>query len=191
MHLANKALDILKTLAPLYSSDFPLLSTEAKENQKASILAVVRTLAFPLHDSKFHRPSIGSPMSTQKSQEHSAHSGSPVIGSMQVQTPVSSIRDSLLDNHQPSSLDNYARSSSYTADDFSQSMFVTTSSSQDQPSMPHPAPPFTSPYNAFPEQQILPGTNFGNDEEMMWGASLGFGSGEWASFLDIMQPVAQ
>lgn len=172
-HIASKALNILKTLSPLYSAEFLSLNEVEKQNERARTMSIVRTLAFPYHESKFHRPFAESPMTTN-------------LG-----TPVSSMRDSLLDQ-QPSRLDNSSHSSSRTEDDFSQSVFVTTSAPRDQYSVVPLAPPFASlpPYSVLPDQKTFSGTSFGSEpnDEMVWGASLGFSIGEWETFLDMMHP---
>ncbi|KAH7888082.1 fungal-specific transcription factor domain-containing protein [Phlebopus sp. FC_14] len=49
--VADKALDILRALAPLYSSDFASEDERERERLKGRVLSLVKTLAFPYHDS--------------------------------------------------------------------------------------------------------------------------------------------
>ncbi|KAF8556252.1 hypothetical protein OG21DRAFT_1409288 [Imleria badia] len=49
--VADKALDILRALAPLYSQDFANEAEQERERMKSRVLSLVKTLAFPYHDS--------------------------------------------------------------------------------------------------------------------------------------------
>lgn len=49
--VADKALDILHALAPLYSQDFANEDEQERERMKSRVLSLVKTLAFPYHDS--------------------------------------------------------------------------------------------------------------------------------------------
>jgi hypothetical protein len=49
--VADKALHILHALAPLYSQDFANEAEQERERLKSRVLSLVKTLAFPYHDS--------------------------------------------------------------------------------------------------------------------------------------------
>ena len=49
--VADKALDILHALTPLYSQEFANEDDTKRERQKGRVLSLVKTLAFPYHDS--------------------------------------------------------------------------------------------------------------------------------------------
>ena len=49
--VADKALDILHALAPLYSQDFANEPEQERERMKSRVLSLVKTLGFPYHDS--------------------------------------------------------------------------------------------------------------------------------------------
>lgn len=80
--VADKALDILHALAPLYSPDFATEDEGEREQKKLRVLGLVKTLAFPYHDSpKYPRTnSLDSPNamgSGNGSSPGTGHSGSP------------------------------------------------------------------------------------------------------------------
>ncbi|KAG6331659.1 hypothetical protein ID866_7430 [Astraeus odoratus] len=80
--VADKALDILHALAPLYSQDFVNEDETERERKKSRVLSLVKTLAFPYHDSpKYPRANaIDSPSamgSGNGSSPGTRHSGSP------------------------------------------------------------------------------------------------------------------
>lgn len=78
--VADKALDILYALAPLYSQDFANEDDAERERKKERVLSLVKTLAFPYHDSpKYLRTgAIESPNTAGSgSSPGTGHSGSP------------------------------------------------------------------------------------------------------------------
>ncbi|KAL4082053.1 fungal-specific transcription factor domain-containing protein [Scleroderma yunnanense] len=80
--VADKALDILHALAPLYSQDFANVDETEREQQKSRVLSLVKTLAFPYHDSpKYPRANaVDSPNTigyANGSSPGTRHSGSP------------------------------------------------------------------------------------------------------------------
>ena len=80
--VADKALDILHALAPLYSQDFANEDEAERELQKSRVLSLVKTLAFPYHDSpKYPRShAVDSPNamgSGNSSSPGTGHSASP------------------------------------------------------------------------------------------------------------------
>lgn len=198
--IASKGLNILRTLAPLYSSDFSLLTKGEKDKQKADVMAVVRTLAFPYHDSKPRRPfsETSSVVSSLKSPSYSASSESPATGFMQIQTPVSSMRDSVSDPQHARSLSGYTDTTSHRPDDISRLVSTPGLTSPDYSNLvplaqsnPELRPTTALTYSGPQEQQTNSQTS-GNGgiqvQDLVWGASLGFGAGEWSSFLEMMQP---
>ena len=61
--IADKALDILHALAPLYSQEFSNKDDAKCEQQKGRVLSLVKTLVFPYHDSQkySHAHAVNSP----------------------------------------------------------------------------------------------------------------------------------
>ena len=82
MSIAEKGLDILRTLGPLYSEDFLLDTPEDRERKKQAILPAVRKLQFPFVD-PLKVPigaaveAAGSPRSTLSPIQSIAHTESP------------------------------------------------------------------------------------------------------------------
>ncbi|KAG6378388.1 fungal-specific transcription factor domain-containing protein [Boletus reticuloceps] len=84
--VADKALDILHALAPLYSQDFVNEPEQERERIKSRVLSLVKTLAFPYHDSpKYPRVNaVDSPNAPGYiSSPATGNSGSPQGGSAQ------------------------------------------------------------------------------------------------------------
>ena len=77
--VADKGYDILQALSPLYSNDFPIMNSEAREKQRQHVLSIVRKLAFPLHDSRDLRRSGETPSDRVSSNSDSV---SPTMGAM-------------------------------------------------------------------------------------------------------------
>ncbi|KAF9535023.1 fungal-specific transcription factor domain-containing protein [Crepidotus variabilis] len=84
--VADKSWDILTALAPLYSSEFPMMSAEVREKKRVQVLGTVRKLAFPYHDShdlrRFGSGSADSPSGVRGMS-------SPSAGSSSVSPPLS------------------------------------------------------------------------------------------------------
>lgn len=81
--VADKALDILHALAPLYSQDFVNEPEQERERIKSRVLSLVKTLAFPYHDSpKYPRMNaVDSPNAPgYMSSPATGNSGSPQGG---------------------------------------------------------------------------------------------------------------
>ncbi|KAJ8086117.1 hypothetical protein PM082_004937 [Marasmius tenuissimus] len=57
--VADKALDILLALAPLYSAEFQMKPQEERDKERIRVMSVVRKLAFPYHDSHDPRSRVG------------------------------------------------------------------------------------------------------------------------------------
>lgn len=185
--VADNAFKILDALSPLYSPSFPTKGMEERETKKAHVLSLVRTLAFPYHHSPKNVRSAGLPSTRRLS--HSPTDSMPWLspsgfGSKQeVLPPVSSVRNSVSSQQQLPSL-SYSHA------------LPSRSNSQDQDMQP----PLTQSYanlqayssHNLPQQQGLTQGAYlsTGDEDMMWGASVGFGPNEWASFLDAMQRPA-
>lgn len=84
--VADKALDILHALAPLYSQDFANEDEQERERLKGHVLSLVKTLAFPYHDSpKYPRVNaVDSPNAPgYVSSPATGNSGSPQGGNSQ------------------------------------------------------------------------------------------------------------
>ncbi|KAF7331761.1 hypothetical protein MKEN_00056000 [Mycena kentingensis (nom. inval.)] len=198
MAVADKGYDILHSLAPLYSADFPALPPDAREKEKAKILGVVRKLAFPYHDSHELRRMGDSPSAR-------AHTNSP-SNSNSVSPPM------MLSNPLPPQYDHsirtipppiYTQGGSGAGDGRSpQQLSPTviagghagpmsaTSPSGAYPPYNLPPPPHQSGYpppadaTRYTQYQHGPAA----DDESAWGAAIGFGHGEWTQFLDVLRP---
>ncbi|KAF7978315.1 hypothetical protein HWV62_925 [Athelia sp. TMB] len=186
--IAGKAYTVLEALAPLYSADYPRQSAQEREDQKAKVLAHVRTLAFPYHDApRCH-------FSVESNTGSSLTSGSPLSlpGSspdLATQPPTSSMRTasqppqlsclppytqppppaplSSLDGHNGISMQETQADNHFASYDFTQQSI-------------YPLPPNYS----------NPVANAVKDDDLLWSGSLGFGPGEWTSFLEVMQRSA-
>ena len=185
--VADKAFKILDALSPLYSPDFPTESMEEREAKKARVLSLVRTLAFPYHDSpKYPRSSTDSLSirgSLNSPTESVPSTSPPGFGSNpQVLPPVSSVRNTISSQQQLLPFPTYSH------------LLPSRSNSQDQNMPPSLLNTYTNiqqhpAYNQPQQpQEFIRGAYVNpEDEGMMWGASVGFGPGEWTSFLDAIQ----
>jgi len=192
--VADKGFKILDALSPLYSPDFPSESMQERETKKARVLSLVRTLAFPYHDSPKYPRLPADSWSSRGSLSSPADSTSsispPGFGpNQQVLPPVSSMRNTIPTEQQLPSFPPYTHAPPLPP------------SHSNLPGQGVPPPSYTnmsplslySPYSNPQQQQegdpqgtlLNPG-----HEDMMWGASVGFGPGEWTSFLDAMRHPA-
>lgn len=196
--VADKAYDILQALEPLYSLEFPQETPEARQAKQAQVLGTVRKLAFPYHDSRDPRRFADSPSGrgTMSSPANSS-SVSPPLGMVSalpqsydtLQTHnISSVRNtpnqpSLSTLYQPMNQTHTDSSASQSQQSLSPSAlsnaqsFSMTSYAMAQPQM------YSDNSNTRYTPYIHP-----VDEATMWGASVGFGQGEWAQFLNGLRP---
>ncbi|KAJ6510249.1 fungal-specific transcription factor domain-containing protein [Mycena vitilis] len=198
--VADKGYDILQSLSPLYSAEFPLQPPEMREKEKAKILGVVRKLAFPYHDSHDPRRLGESPSARgAASSPSNSNSVSPPMNMSHALPQYEGI-------HNVSSL----RSAPGPAPIYTQSTHSPDGSHMRSPqqmsptvmSHPHSVPTlpgsspsgYNAPYNLPPPQSYGPDagryTQYPHpvDEEAVWGAAIGFGHGEWTQFLDVLRP---
>ncbi|RPD62045.1 hypothetical protein L226DRAFT_535426 [Lentinus tigrinus ALCF2SS1-7] len=94
MPVADKALTILQALAPLYSDELLEVSREDSERKKASVLSLVRTLAFPYQDAPYSRSAdspgynrYDSALQAMAQANHSTYQGHTDAGQRQVAMP--------------------------------------------------------------------------------------------------------
>lgn len=90
MPVAEKALQVLHTLEPLYSEEFFAMGERSRAEYKANILSVVRNLEFPYQSPpsgvKPNESPINNPVVfSQRGSDQRGHTGSPV-GQMKVQS---------------------------------------------------------------------------------------------------------
>ena len=90
MPVAEKSLQVLHTLAPLYSEEFLAMDERSRVEHKANILTVVRNLDFPYQSPpsgvKPNESPVNNPIAFSNSgSDHRAQTGSPV-GQMTVQS---------------------------------------------------------------------------------------------------------
>ena len=90
MPVAEKSLQVLRTLQPLYSEEFYAMDERVQAEQKANILSVVRGLEFPYQNPPSGNKPTESSINTMTAfsfsgSDRSAQSGSPV-GQMNVET---------------------------------------------------------------------------------------------------------
>lgn len=203
MPVADKALTILQALAPLYSDDFAAEPAQEKKRKKGQVLRLVRTLAFPYQDSASTKGDSSSGSSPAVGLPQGAHADTPspsMFASMQKQTqiPVSSMRWT------PTEVEHISQART-VADVTGAHAMSPVSASPVQyasPAMHLQQTPPANSYNMHYNENIQVQSTLNGlqtpesnnfymqppaDEGSMWGASVGFGLGEWAQFLDVMQ----
>jgi hypothetical protein len=197
MPVSDKAYDILTALSPLYSIDFPQLSIEDREKQRAHVLGLVRKLSFPYINSNDPRRFGESPRGSTGSPANSSSLSPPmtvIAGPTQsydsLQThAMSSVRTPTM-YHPPPSLQSQAQI---------QHPGMAHSPPQLNPSatssMAASSPPYAS--QLYPPQHNQHYAESGGrynqfmfpvDDATMWGAAIGFEHGEWTQFLDNLRP---
>lgn len=191
--VADKSLDILQALAPLYSTDFPLESAEMREKQRASIFGTVRKLAFPYHDS--HDPRrMGESPSGRGAMSSPANSSS-VSPPMSVISSLPHQYDSIQSHNLPLCISYPTHQQTLAHATHVQNM---SQSPQSQvithaPNL-NPTPTVYQPTYPMPTQQHhnypdARHSQYGYPvDDSMWGAAVGFGQGEWSQFLDGLRP---
>ena len=229
--IADKAIDMLTALAPLYEAPESGETTDQREKKRRQVLKIVKGLAFPYHDSPAYPNShVDSPLrrgmldSPHGSNSVSPPSSHPIPLSASASTgPISPTThlhlphaipegvnvDSPIDGRpSPTAHTTTAPPYAQTAPHVQHSVHGNAHLSQNvhhssssgslvygsgnsipppqyvpqlqQPRPPHqPFPVHTPEYG---EAAYVQGAN-----DSMWGASVGFGQGEWARFLDVMQ----
>lgn len=179
--VADKGYNILQSLAPLYSVEFPQQSPDIREKEKARILSVVRKLAFPYHDSHDPRrmgespsgrgaassPSNSNSVSPPMNGAHALpyHEGLHNLSSMRTAPPIYTTTQSP---------DGPMRSPQQT-----QMSPTVVSHPHYNSSYPSVQPPYggdATRYTQYPHPV---------DEEAIWGPAIGFGQSEWNQFLQI------
>lgn len=194
--VADKSLDILQALAPLYSTDFPLESTDVREKQRAQIFGTVRKLAFPYHDSHDPRRFGESPggRGTMSSPANSSSVSPPMSMISTLPQQYDSIQSHTLPLCIPSStFPTHQQTLTHTAhmqnmSQSPQSQVITHSQNLT------PTPTAYQPtYTMHPQQHPIYSDpiryQYGHPvDDSMWGAAIGFGQGEWTQFLDGLRP---
>lgn len=186
--VADKALDILQALAPLYSPEFPLESSESREKKRAHVLGTVRKLAFPYHDS--HDPRrFGDSPSTRGNMSSPANSSSvsPPLQAMST-LPTSHPYDPV--NHL-SRLPGTAIYPPSQPQSLSQNAQNIQSPQNTHQVVGGPAGQLHNytGYLVSQPQQVYPdpgrySTYVQPVDDSMWGAAVGFGHAEWSQLLD-------
>ncbi|KAF9569447.1 hypothetical protein CPC08DRAFT_701929 [Agrocybe pediades] len=93
--VADKGLDILEALCPLYAQEFPLESPESRDKKRSQILGIVRKLAFPYHDSHDPRRLVDSPSARgNMTSPANSNSVSPPMNSLPTLPPHPTYPDS-------------------------------------------------------------------------------------------------
>ncbi|KAJ6567296.1 fungal-specific transcription factor domain-containing protein [Mycena vulgaris] len=197
--VADKGYDILQSLAPLYSSDFPRENPEAREKEKAKILGIVRKLAFPYHDSHDPRRLGESPSARgAASSPSNSNSVSPPMNMVQALPHYEGSKHNLSSVRTPQPPAIYTQSTQSPDGHMrSQQMSPTViSHPHSLGSIPASSPGgYNAPYHLPAPQQPYGGdgaryTQYPHpvDEEAVWGQAIGFGHGEWTQFLDVLRP---
>ncbi|KAJ6627401.1 fungal-specific transcription factor domain-containing protein [Mycena sp. CBHHK59/15] len=204
--VADKGYDILQSLAPLYSVDFPCESAETREKEKAKILGIVRKLAFPYHDSRDPRRLGESPGGRgAASSPSNSNSVSPPLSMAQalphyegMHHNLSSVRTApappAIYTHSTHSPDGHMRSPQSQMSPTVMAghphalggMPTSSPGGYAQPGyhLPPPPPPYGGPGDASRYTQYPHPVN----DETVWGEAIGFGHGEWTQFLDVLRP---
>ena len=204
MPVADKALTILQALAPLYSDEFAAEPPHEQKRKKAQVLNLVKTLAFPYQDNPAGKgdssagssPSIGMGPPGASESPTTTH----MFGAQKTQIPTSSVRwtpspgtSAALQQQQQQQQQGYVEPSPSLHSMPSNGSVHSQQHQQMSPVGPSyqnvnygmPPPPVPPNAAAMPDQGFF--THPAADEGSMWGASVGFGLGEWAQFLDVMQ----
>ncbi|KAL5530271.1 hypothetical protein ACEPAF_6528 [Sanghuangporus sanghuang] len=224
--IADKAMDMLTALAPLYEPAPPGETPEQREMKKKQVLSRIKGLAFPYHDSPAHpRSHLDSP-NRRGMMDSSSHSssvsppsathgipplppGNGVSSSSQLHLPhnMAGPLDTPIDGRSTST-HNQPPPYAQTAPHVQQSVRAGTPHNNapllhyathhvshspqfgsavpqyvpqlQQPRLPHQPYPVQAP--EYGEAAYVQGAN-----DSMWGASVGFGQGEWVRFLNVME----
>jgi len=160
--VADKSYDILSSLSPLYATDFPSSSSDAREKQRQQVLGTVRKLAFPYHDS--HDPRRFGDSPSTRGQYESMHS-------------MSSMRTGGYPSHQPQG-PHMSGLQSPAQLQMSPTVLTQSSSGYQYPMTQQQVYNDSSRY----PQYVHP------VDDTMWGAAVGFEQGEWTQFLDTFRP---
>ncbi|KAI0939032.1 hypothetical protein AcV5_000559 [Taiwanofungus camphoratus] len=212
MPVADKALTILQALTPLYSDQFLGEPPDERERKKADVLKIVKTLAFPYQDPPYSR-SVDSPPNYYQSGANSdfanesfgfAHQdGMQIHEQTQTQMPVSSMRwtpphpehaSTPSMTHVPPPIAGGSQQQSSRSQRqhpplhmgptvstrystlHSMTPYASDQTVQMQQHHPHPSQPFGDDNMMY----VHPA-----DQSSMWGASVGFGLGEWSQILNV------
>lgn len=197
--VADKAFNILQTLAPLYSPDFSQEGFETREKSRIQIFSHIRKLAFPYYDSRSTRRNneppngrgtVESPTnSTSVSPPLDCINGLPPQGYDSVQSHSGSTMRS------PTNM--YPHGQSVTGHmqslDSPQSSIIPNVIPQ-QPPVSAVDPAYQSQAYVMSTQPVYDTRGYNQynvhavDETALWGAATGFGHGEWTQILDGLRP---
>ncbi|KAG6833627.1 hypothetical protein H0H87_004254 [Tephrocybe sp. NHM501043] len=188
--VADKGFDILNSLTPLYAPDFHMLNPEAREKQRQTVLGTVRKLAFPYHDSHDPRRYGDSPSTRGVGSPANSSSVSPPMPNMSALPQAQGQYESM---HSMSSM----RTAGYTQQQGGHMQSLTQSPTQLQMSptvLSHPnssAAGYQYPISAT-QPTYTDSSRYSQYvhpvDDTMWGASIGFGQGEWTQFLETFRP---
>lgn len=167
--IAEKSYSILEALSPVIFAEGAESGSPEFERLRVSVMKRVRALAFPYHDSANFPGSSGNSPSSGKG---SADSGSPPgFGQRQhLLPPLSSLRDP--DNHILPTLPSY---------------MLTPALLQPAQSQDHIGLPSQASYDPYAQQTYEQPADADQTEVGAWGASVGFGPGEWSSLMEAMR----
>ncbi|KAI5116072.1 hypothetical protein M0805_002918 [Coniferiporia weirii] len=216
--IADKASDMLLALRPLYDAE-PGADGAERERTKEQVIALVKGLAFPYHDSfasaagsagatRSHHDSprssggAASPTNARRGSSTAASSPSATLGMPMLSPTLPRNAHGALT---PGPAPPYSRAAPSLQGGVGASVQPRSGASagamsyfpagqgqgQGGPMRPAPTPTFSS--GGMPSMGLgapAPGGvgyTAQGDDVAMWGASVGFGQGEWARFLDVMQ----
>jgi hypothetical protein len=191
--VADKSLNILQALTPLYATEFPLENADIREKQRAQVFGTVRKLAFPYHDSHDPRRFVESPggRGTMSSPANSSSVSPPMSVISSLPQQYDSIQSHNLPLCIPSSYTHQAlthvqnmnipQSPQSQVVTHAQNLTPTPSTYQPTYTMSTQQPPIYSDAMRY--------SQYGYPvDDSMWGAAVGFGQGEWSQFLDGLRP---
>lgn len=207
--VADKAMMILSELAPLYEPVRPGEPPEERERKKKEIFQLVKNYAFPYHDSPaYPRSHIDSPSTSNRrfaaspplAQEAGLNTRQYGLPVDQLQSPVGQQPY----QHGPNMATYVHTQAQPVHHNYypNESVISHQSAPQTQPQMPrqHSMPLQGTGYSqAHYDPQIPTQQGIYNDVSRMgqfmqgaedvsgWGASVGFGHGEWQRFLGVVQ----
>ncbi|PCH41592.1 hypothetical protein WOLCODRAFT_119266, partial [Wolfiporia cocos MD-104 SS10] len=191
--VADKALAILYALQPLYAPERMADPPAERERRKAQVLRTVRTLAFPYQDSPPpYARDVDSPGYRPFSPGVTSAQDSPISEQPQTQPAISAMRWEPPPDTDEAVTTYHQMQNQYPIAHSSPSHILP--SQQTVPAQSHTSrshahyqqygiqpPPMQQPvtYHVSSGVYMHPA-----DEGSMWGASVGFGIGEWAQFLN-------
>ncbi|KIY45982.1 hypothetical protein FISHEDRAFT_48356 [Fistulina hepatica ATCC 64428] len=197
--LADKALDILKTLAHLHSPEFIQDTPQNRRKRKSSILQHVRRLAFPYHDSYDPRNFGDSPRQNAMATPPSSNSVSPphtnfiLPHDQLLPPPLSAMRTPAASIYAPHPNSNKGLSQGAALGSPTHMSPMNMHHPLSSPNQQQPGPPYVSAPYGMTQAQAMQHSPFPSlyeeysryQPDMLLGANMGFNSAEWNNLQNV------